>query len=175
MYPNAGPLPALIAVLMMLSASSASVTPPLSLDHAVAQAVSVAPRIQSATARWRVVTAETQARLGPADPELELEFEGMMSAFDLSSHEERSIGLTQRLAMPLSWFHERAAGRSTADAVHLEHVDRARLDVTLETATAEIIPLRDTGRVQDPAGRTERTLAAPARCRQSAGCRGRGR
>ncbi len=136
MYPNAGPLPALIAVLMMLSASSASVTPPLSLDHAVAQAVSVAPRIQSATARWRVVTAETQARLGPADPELELEFEGMMSAFDLSSHEERSIGLTQRLAMPLSWFHERAAGRSTADAVHLEHVDRARLDVTLETATA---------------------------------------
>lgn len=94
MYVFAGVLPALVAVLAMLSTSSASVSPELYLDDAVKQAVSVDPRIQSAAARWQVVTAETQARLAPADPELELEFEGMASAFDIGSHDERSIGLT---------------------------------------------------------------------------------
>jgi outer membrane protein TolC len=136
MYVFAGVLPAFVAVLAMLSASSASVITELSLDDAVEQAVSVDPRIQSAAAHWQVVTAETQARMTPADPELELEFEGMASAFDVSSHDERSIGLTQRLALPMAWFHNRAATHATTDAVRLEHVDAARLDVVLETATA---------------------------------------
>lgn len=36
----------------------------------------------------------------------------------------------------MAWLHNRAAARATTDAVRLEHVAVARLDVVLETATA---------------------------------------
>jgi cobalt-zinc-cadmium efflux system outer membrane protein len=131
-----GVMPGSSLLSLALIPSTATASPSLSLDDAVQQALSAHPRIQAATERWQAATARARARLTPADPELELEVEGMASALDLGSRGERSVGVTQRFAVPLAWHHALSAARQKAAAVRLESVDVARLDVALEAATA---------------------------------------
>lgn len=123
---------AAIAVLVAVPTWAA---PPLSLDDAVQQALATHPRIKAALARWQGADALARATTPPADPELELEIEGMSSALGIGNHVERSIGVTQRFALPMAWHHGRAAARASADAVLHGDLEVARLEVILEAAT----------------------------------------
>ena len=127
---------ALVQLVLATGGSPLMASSGLSLEAAVHEALASHPRVQAAHEAWRAAESTTQSLMPPSDPTLELEFEGMPSVFGVGDHQERSVGMTQRIALPLAWRHKLSAARLRADAVRLEAVGVAHREVAYAVAVA---------------------------------------
>ena len=62
----------------------------------------------------------------------------MTSAFDPGDFHERSVGVVQRVGLPFAWRHRLRAAERRAEAVRLEVLETARLEMTYDVALAYI-------------------------------------
>ena len=72
----------------------------------------------------------------PPDPELEFEFEEVPGLGSLGHYGERTIELSQRIELPLKWWHRLQAGRQHAEATRLAVFEMTKLDITLRAKQA---------------------------------------
>ena len=64
------------------------------------------------------------------DPELEFEFEEVPGLGSLGHYGERTIALSQRVELPLKWWHRLQAGRQHAEATRLAVFEMTKLDIS---------------------------------------------
>ena len=103
----------------------------LSRGEAVRLAVERNPAVEAARQAWEGARARALLDGAPPDPELEIELEEVPALGRPGDYGERTIGVDQRLELPLKWWHRRQAGRRQAEAVRLSLLETARLDMRL--------------------------------------------
>ena len=132
-----------VHVLLILAALSTGGALPscvhsedLSRGEAVRLALERSPAVEAARQAWE--GARARARLDGAlpDPELELELEEVPALGSPGDYGERTIGVDQRLELPMKWWHRRQAGRRQAEAVRLSLLETVRLDMMLQARRA---------------------------------------
>lgn len=108
----------------------------LTRDSALQIALKNNPDIVAAQASWQAEKARTLQTWALPSPELELEYEGMPSAFDFGQYEQRTVGFSQQMAFPVTWWQQHQAARHQMQAVHLSVYEKTRLDVSRDVYLA---------------------------------------
>ena len=140
--PPTAPLGRYILSFLLLALAEGLI--PLGRAHAEAMSRLEAIRLvvertpQVEAARNAYAAARAQARQAGAlpDPELEFEFEEVPALGSLGDYGERTIELSQRVELPLKWWHRLQAGRQHAEAIRLAVFEMTKLDITLQAKQA---------------------------------------
>lgn len=123
-------------LLPVLAAAAPVSSEPLSLQAAVHQALASHPELAAARQAWSAARAEVGRRGVPPDPRLELEYEGLPSAFGIGSQTSRDLGVVQRLGSPWGGWHRLQAARARAEAVRWEALEATGQDLAQRVADA---------------------------------------
>ena len=108
----------------------------MSRIEAIRLAVERNPQVEAARNAYAAARAQArQAGALPA-PELEMEFEEVPALGSLGRYGERTIELSQRVELPLKWWHRLQAGRQHAEAARLAVFEMTKLDITLQAKQA---------------------------------------
>jgi outer membrane protein, heavy metal efflux system len=102
---------------------------PLSRLTAIQVAIEHNPEIAAAHAIWKAEQARALQTWALPQPELELEYEGLLGVFDFGHYEQRNIGLTQHLSFPVKWWQRHREAAFKADAVRLSVYETTRLNI----------------------------------------------
>ena len=94
------------------------------------------PAVEAARNVYEAARAQAQQAGALPDPELEVEFEEVPELGSLSEYGERTIELSQRVELPLKWWHRLQAGRQQAEATRLAVFEMTKLDITLQAKQA---------------------------------------
>lgn len=100
--------------------------------------------VAAAQSRWDAERARSLQAWALPDPELEMEWEGMKSAFGFGSFGERQVGMSQRLELPFKWWMRGQLAKKQALATQLGVYDAARQDIALRVHVAYDRVLADT-------------------------------
>ena len=94
------------------------------------------PAVEAARNVYEAARARAQQAGALPDPELEVEFAEVPELGSLSEYGERTIELSQRVELPLKWWHRLQAGRQQAEATRLAVFEMTKLDITLQAKQA---------------------------------------
>ena len=94
------------------------------------------PAVEAARNVYEAARAQAQQAGALPDPELEVEFAEVPELGSLSEYGERTIELSQRVELPLKWWHRLQAGRQQAEATRLAVFEMTKLDITLQAKQA---------------------------------------
>ncbi|MCY4606026.1 MAG: TolC family protein [Gemmatimonadetes bacterium] len=94
------------------------------------------PQVEAARNDYEAVRARARQAGALPDPELEVEFEEVPALGNLGEYGERTIELSQRIELPLKWWHRLQAGRQHAEATRLAVFEMAKLDISLQAKRA---------------------------------------
>ena len=94
------------------------------------------PAVEAARNVYEAAHAQAQQAGALPDPELEVEFAEVPELGSLSEYGERTIELSQRVELPLKWWHRLQAGRQQAEATRLAVFEMTKLDITLQAKQA---------------------------------------
>ena len=94
------------------------------------------PAVEAARNVYEAARARAQQVGALPDPELEVEFAEVPELGSLSEYGERTIELSQRVELPLKWWHRLQAGRQQAEATRLAVFEMTKLDITLQAKQA---------------------------------------
>lgn len=94
------------------------------------------PQVEAARNAYEAARAQARQASALPDPELEFEFEEVPALGSLGDYGERTIELSQRVELPLKWWHRLQAGRQQAEAIRLAVFEMTKLDVTLQAKQA---------------------------------------
>ena len=124
---------ALSAGLIPLGRAHAEV---MSRIEAIRLVVERNPQVEAARNAYEAARAQAQQAGALPDPELELEFEEVPELGSLGEYGERTIELSQRVELPLKWWHRLQAGRQHAEATRLAVFEMTKIDITLQAKQA---------------------------------------
>ncbi len=94
------------------------------------------PQVEAARHAYEAARAQARQAGALPDPELEVEFEEVPALGSLGDYGERTIELSQRVELPLKWWHRLQAGRQHAEAIRLAVFERTKLDISLQAKQA---------------------------------------
>ena len=94
------------------------------------------PQVEAARNAYEAAHARARQAGALPDPELEVEFEEVPELGSLGEYGERTIELSQRIELPLKWWHRLQAGRQHAEAARLAVFEMAKLDISLQAKQA---------------------------------------
>ena len=108
----------------------------MSRINAIRLVVKRNPAVEAARNIYEAARAQAQQAGALPDPELEVEFAEVPELGSLSEYGERTIELSQRVELPLKWWHRLQAGRQQAEATRLAVFEMTKLDITLQAKQA---------------------------------------
>ena len=108
----------------------------MSRINAIRLVVERNPAVEAARNVYEAARAQAQQAGALPDPELEVEFAEVPKLGSLSEYGERTIELSQRVELPLKWWHRLQAGRQHAEATRLAVFEMTKLDITLQAKQA---------------------------------------
>ena len=108
----------------------------MSRINAIRLVVERNPAVEAARNVYEAARAQAQQAGALPDPELEVEFAEVPELGSLSEYGERTIELSQRVELPLKWWHRLQAGRQQAEATRLAVFEMTKLDITLQAKQA---------------------------------------
>ena len=108
----------------------------MSRINAIRLVVERNPAVEAARNVYEAARAQAQQAGALPDPELEVEFAEVPELGSLSEYGERTIELSQRVELPLKWWHRLQAGRQHAEATRLAVFEMTKLDITLQAKQA---------------------------------------
>ena len=108
----------------------------MSRINAIRLVVERNPAVEAARNVYEAARAQAQQAGALPDPELEVEFAEVPELGSLSDYGERTIELSQRVELPLKWWHRLQAGRQHAEATRLAVFEMTKLDITLQAKQA---------------------------------------
>ena len=108
----------------------------MSRINAIRLVVERNPAVEAARNVYEAARARAQQAGALPDPELEVEFAEVPELGSLSEYGERTIELSQRVELPLKWWHRLQAGRQQAEATRLAVFEMTKLDITLQAKQA---------------------------------------
>ena len=108
----------------------------MSRINAIRLVVERNPAVEAARNIYEAARARAQQAGALPDPELEVEFAEVPELGSLSEYGERTIELSQRVELPLKWWHRLQAGRQQAEATRLAVFEMTKLDITLQAKQA---------------------------------------
>jgi cobalt-zinc-cadmium efflux system outer membrane protein len=116
---------------------AASPTKPwLTRDALVAAAIEGHPDVRAAEQAWVAARGQhLQSSMLP-DPEFEVEFEELPSAFDLGQFGERTVAITQTVENPIKWFYRSRSTKHITEAVRYSVYEMTRLRVATRAKVA---------------------------------------
>lgn len=94
------------------------------------------PQVEAARNAYEAARAQALQAGALPDPELEFEFEEVPGLGSLGHYGERTIELSQRVELPLKWWHRLQAGRQHAEATRLAVFEMTKLDISLQAKQA---------------------------------------
>lgn len=94
------------------------------------------PQVEAARNAYEAARAQARQAGALPDPELEFEFEEVPALGSLGHYGERTIELSQRVELPLKWWHRLQAGRQHAEATRLAVFEMTKLDISLQAKQA---------------------------------------
>ncbi|MBT3603321.1 MAG: TolC family protein [Candidatus Latescibacteria bacterium] len=94
------------------------------------------PDLMVARASWQAEKARALQTWALPPPELELEYEGMPGIFKFGQHVQRTVGLSQQVAFPVTWWQRHQAAQHLADAVYLSVYEVTRLNIARDICLA---------------------------------------
>ena len=108
----------------------------MSRINAIRLVVERNPAVEAARNVYEAARAQAQQAGALPDPELEVELAEVPELGSLSDYGERTIELSQRVELPLKWWHRLQAGRQQAEATRLAVFEMTKLDITLQAKQA---------------------------------------
>ena len=108
----------------------------MSRINAIRLVVERNPAVEAARNVYEAARAQAQQAGALPDPELEVELAEVPELGSLSEYGERTIELSQRVELPLKWWHRLQAGRQQAEATRLAVFEMTKLDITLQAKQA---------------------------------------
>lgn len=94
------------------------------------------PQVEAARNAYEAARARALQAGALPDPELEFEFEEVPALGSVGDYGERTIELSQRVELPLKWWHRLQAGRQHAEAIRLAVFEMTKLDISLQAKQA---------------------------------------
>lgn len=94
------------------------------------------PDIMASQASWQAEQARVLQTWALPPLELELEYEGMPGAFKFGQYEQRTVGLSQQMAFPITWWQQHQAAHYRMRAVHLSVYEATRLNISRDVYLA---------------------------------------
>lgn len=108
----------------------------LSRDQAVRMALENNPDLQAAHREREAARGRRLQARAPADPEFEIEYEGLSGGLSPGGYEERNIGVKQRLELPHRWWLRNRIASEEAEAARHLSWERTLLELTARVKIA---------------------------------------